>query len=86
MESIDVNIDEDLPKNEIEDHEVDPLIEENEEEPEKEEKDQEKQKEKELSQTHSKVKFLQKHHLEENIIGNVDEGDTNPKKDGKYTK
>ena len=38
MESIDVNIDEYLPEKEIEEHEVDPLIE---EEPEKEEKDQE---------------------------------------------
>ena len=36
MESIDVKIDEDLPEKEIEEHEVDPLIEE--EEPEKEEK------------------------------------------------
>ena len=74
MESIDVKIDESLPKKEIEDHEVDPLIEENEEEPEKEEKDQEKQKEKEPSQTPSKVKFLQKHHPGDKIIGNVDEG------------
>lgn len=58
----------------MEDHEVDPFIEENEEEPEKEEKDQEKLKEKEPSQTPSKVKFLQKHHLEEQTIGNVNEG------------
>ena len=42
VERIDVNIDETLPEKEIEDHEVDPLIEENEEEPGKEEKDQEK--------------------------------------------
>eukprot|EP00253_Pinus_taeda_P014082 PITA_14082 len=66
-------IDEDLPEKEIEDYEVDPLIEENEEEPEKEEKNQEKHKEKEPSQTPSKVKFLQKHHPEEQIIGNIDE-------------
>jgi len=39
-----------------------------------EEKDQEKQKEKEPSQNPSKVIFLQKHHSEEQIIGNVDEG------------
>ena len=43
MENIDVKIDEDPTEKEIEDHEVDPLIE---EEPEKEEKDQEKHKEK----------------------------------------
>ena len=48
MERIDVKIDEDLPEKEIEEHEVDPLIE---EEPEKEEKDQEKHKEKEKFQT-----------------------------------
>ena len=42
MESIDVKIDEELPKKTIEDHEADPFIEESEEEPEKEEKDQEK--------------------------------------------
>ena len=63
MESIDVKIDEDLPEKEIEEHEVDPLIEE--EEPEKEEKDQGKTKEKEPSQTPSKMKFLQKYHPEE---------------------
>ena len=56
----------------IEEHEVDPLIEE--EEPEKEAKDQEKTKEKEPSQTPSKLKFLQKYHREEQIIGNMDEG------------
>ena len=74
VERIDVKIDESLLEKEIEDHEVDPLIEENGEEPEKEEKDQEKQKEKEPSQTPSKVKFLQKHHSKEQIIGNADEG------------
>jgi len=40
----------------------------------KEEKDQEKHKEKEPSQTPSKMKFLQKHHPKEKIIGNIDEG------------
>lgn len=44
MERIDVKIDEDLPEKEIEEHEVDPLIEE--EEPEKEEKTKEKQRKK----------------------------------------
>jgi len=71
VESIDVKIDENFLEKEIEEHEVDPLIE---EEPEKEEKDQEKHKEKEPSQTPSKMKFLQKHHPEEQIIGNIDEG------------
>jgi len=71
MERIDMKIDEDLPEKGNEEHEVDPLIE---EEPEKEEKDQEKQKEKEPSQTPSKMKFLQKRHPEEHIIGNIDEG------------
>lgn len=44
VERIDVKIDEDLPEKEIEEHEVDPLIEE--EEPEKEEKTKEKQRKK----------------------------------------
>ena len=72
VESIDVKIDEALPEKEIEDHEVEPFLEESEEEPEKEEKDEEPQSE--PSQTPSKIKFLKKHHLEEQIVSNIDEG------------
>lgn len=71
VKSMDVNIDEEILKNKAEDHEVEPFMEETEEEP---EKDQEKKKQKESSQTPLKLKFIQKNHLEEKIINNVDEG------------
>ena len=65
MESVDVNIDEDLPEKEIEEHEE---IEEIEEEEPKEEEE-----EKEPPHTPSKMKFIQKYHLEEQITANRDE-------------
>ena len=68
LESIDVKIDEDLPEKEIEEHEDDHLIEEEEIDQEEEEE------EKEPPQTPSKMKFLQKYHPEEQIIGNRDQG------------
>ena len=73
MESIDVKIDEDLPEKEIEEHEDDLLIEE--EEPKEEEiNEEEEEEEKEPPHTPSKMKFIQKYHPEEQIIGNRDEG------------
>ena len=67
MESIDVKIDW------CKEQEDDPLIEE--EEPNEEEIDQEEEEEeKEPPHTPSKMKFLQKYHPEEQIIGKRDEG------------
>ena len=68
MESIDVNIDEGLPEEGIKYHEVEPFFEQIEEvEPEKEEENEEPQREpqNEYSQTPSKIKFVQRYHLEE---------------------
>eukprot|EP00253_Pinus_taeda_P022797 PITA_22797 len=71
-------VDEDLPEKEIEEHEDDLLIGEEkskEEEPKEEEIDEEEEEEeKEPPHTPSKMKFIQKYHLEEQIIGNRDEG------------
>ena len=59
-------------KKRIEDHEVEPLFEQSEEEEsEKEEENGEPQSE--PSQTPSKIKFIQRHHPEEQVIGNIDE-------------
>ena len=77
MESIDVNIDDGLPEKAIEDHEVEPFFEQSEEEePEKEEENEETQREpqNESSETPSKIKFVQRCHPEEQVIGNIDEG------------
>ena len=73
MESIDVKIDEDLPEKEIEEHEVDPLIEEEEYEKEEIDQEEEAKEEEEPPHTPSKMKFLQKYHPKEQIIGNRDE-------------
>ena len=73
VESIDVKIDEDLPEKEIEEHEDDPLIEEEESKEEEIDREEEEE-EKEPPRTPSKMKFLQKYHPKEQIIGNRDEG------------
>lgn len=75
VESIDVKVDEDLPVKEIEEHEDDSLIEE--EEPKEEEIDEEEEEEEEEREppnTPSKTKYVQRHHPEEQIIGDKDEG------------
>ena len=77
MESIDVKIDEGLPEKRIEDHEGESFFEQSEEEePEREEENEESQSEpqNESSQTPSKIKFVQRYHPEEQVIGNIDEG------------
>lgn len=75
MEIIDVKVDEDLPVKEIEEHEDHSLIEE--EEPKEEEIDEEEEEEEEEREppnTPSKTKYVQRHHPEEQIIGDKDEG------------
>ena len=68
-----MKIDEGLPEKRIEDHEVEPFFEQSEEEEfEKEEENGKPQSE--PSQTPSKIKFIQRHHPEEQVIGNIDEG------------
>ena len=75
MESIDVKVDKDLPVKEIEEHEDDPPIEEEEhKEEEIDEEEQEEEEEREPPNTPSKTKYVQRHHPEEKIIGDKDEG------------
>eukprot|EP00253_Pinus_taeda_P008340 PITA_08340 len=71
----DEKVNEDLPQKEIEEHEDDFVNEE--EEPKEEEIDEEEEEEEEEREppnTPSKVKYVQRHHPEEQIIGDRDEG------------
>ena len=73
MESIDVKVNEGLSEKEIKEQEYDFLIEE--EEPKEEEiDDEEEEEEREPPHTPSKMKYVERYHPEEHIIGDKDEG------------
>eukprot|EP00253_Pinus_taeda_P019094 PITA_19094 len=68
------SVDEDLPERETEEYEDDSLIEEEEPKEEEIDEEEEEEEEREPPNTPSKMKYVQRHHPEEQIIGDKYEG------------